>query len=101
MQARNVFVRDDRQTCAGPERGDARAERAHDVATDHDVIGPVAKADIDGGGFADAQRGGHHGEASATFRGGGTAAPSLRASSVTISWTIVSCGISRDITRVS
>ena len=45
---------------AGLERRDARAQLGEQPAADHDVIGAVAERDIHGGGFAGAQRSGHH-----------------------------------------
>ena len=44
---RHGAVGDDRGAHAGPQRGDARAERGQHAAADDDVIGAVAERDID------------------------------------------------------
>ena len=53
-------VGDDGGAHAGPQRGDARAERRQHVAADHDVIGALAERDIDRDGIGMFQRRGHH-----------------------------------------
>ena len=99
MTRRHGLVADDRGGCAGLERRDACPEFADQSAADRDVVGARAERDVDGDGFAGAQRSSHR-AASATFAAGAVT-PSTPASAVTISFTIVSCDTSRDTTVMS
>jgi hypothetical protein len=53
------LVGDDRGARAGPQRGDARAQRLQHAAADDDVIGALAERDIDGDRIGMFQRRGH------------------------------------------
>ena len=52
-------VGDDGGAGAGPQGGDAAAQRLQHVAADHDVIGAIAERDIDGDGIGMLQGRGH------------------------------------------
>ncbi len=55
----HVAVGDDGGPRAGPQRGDAPAQRPQHVAADDDVIGAIAERDIDGDRIGMFQRRGH------------------------------------------
>src|SRR5262249_52341062 len=92
MRTRDILVSDDRDLGAAAQRTDARAERCHEPATDHDVIAARIKRDIDAYRLAGAQRSGH------ALSSAAAGAVRNSASATISSATMVSCATSRDCT---
>ncbi len=93
---RNGFVGDDRGGGSRLQRRDARAEFGDQPPADQDVVGAVAQRHLDDRRLAGARVRGHGALAIA-----GAASPSGSASAAMISFTMVSCATSRDITVTS
>ena len=59
VQRRDMLVGDNRHLGAGPQRGDAAAERGQKVAADQDVVAARTERDIDDDRLTGAERRGH------------------------------------------
>ena len=91
VMAGNGLVGDQRDTRAGAQRFDARAEAGEQPAADDDVVGALGQRDLHNGRLTGTQRRGH----------GAFSAPRCLGISAMISSTMVSCGSSRDCTVMS
>ena len=97
MMLRYVLVADDGEPCTGPQLRDPLAERRELAAADHDVVAARAERDVDDDRIAGADGRGHE-RLPWIAPECGRAAQARRASTSTISSTILSCGTSRDCT---
>ena len=99
---RDRLVGDDRDPRAGPQRCDAGAELGQHMAPDHDLIGAVAKRDIDDRRTRGCQWNGHEREPSEGRASScATAGVSRPVKAATQSSTTLSCGTSCESTTRS